>query len=986
MRVFDFFGTRELVRPAVGCADAEAIASERFGISGNAHELGSQQDRNFRIRTSDGTDYLLKVDNPAFTSVELASQTTALEYLTTAGLRVPSPIPGRDGEALQTWVSNGQRYTVRMFTFVDGRPLAAAEHLSSDAIRALGRLSATVARELADFRAPGLDRNLQWDLRNAREVVGQLIGHVRAPEQRAAILAAADRAAERLRAVEHELRVQAIHGDVTDDNVMSTTREDGRAHPEGVIDFGDLAYSWLVAELAVTASSVLHHTPQEPHRVFEAIRAFHEVVPLSDAEISALWPLIVLRGAVLVVSGEHQVQLEAENLYAVERMAAEWRVFETASAIGWDEAEAAIRIALGVPETTPPVEFAPAAPMLAGIAAGDYAIVDLSVTSEHLHAGAWLQPDAEWIAAASVLTNHTVAVAPYGIHRLTRATRNSVTPPPTLALVTDLFLEAGEPVSAPMDAQVLEAGEDGMSLAVSAEGGSAVLRLSGILTSLAPGATVRAGALLGRVRAQDRAADAEGLGRLRVQLTRPGVEAPNFTTAPWARAWMSLAPDPATLIGVAPMTKAPDADDELGRRARIFADAQERYYERPPQFERGWREHLIDTTGRTYLDMVNNVTSIGHAHPRMAEAVGAQLRTLNTNSRFLYRALADLSERIIALAPHESLDTVLLVNSGTEAVDLALRMARIHTGRRDVVALREAYHGWSMGADAVSTSAFDNPNALHSRPDWVHLADIPNPYRGRYRGSDAGSRYADDVDRLLDELSASGHDVGAFICEPVLGNAGGVLIPDGYLDAVYRQVRSRGGLCIADEVQVGYGRLGEHFWGVQQQGVVPDIIAVAKAMGNGYPLGAVITRREIADSLAREGNFFSSAGGSPVSCVAGSVVIDVIRDEGLQENARTVGTHLKRRLQELAGRHPLIGSVHGLGLYLGIELVRDRETLEPAVAETAAICERLLELGVIMQATSERQNVLKVKPPLCLSVASADFFVDALDTVLSAGW
>jgi 4-aminobutyrate aminotransferase-like enzyme len=220
----------------------------------------------------------------------------------------------------------------------------------------------------------------------------------------------------------------------------------------------------------------------------------------------------------------------------------------------------------------------------------------------------------------------------------------------------------------------------------------------------------------------------------------------------------------------------------------------------------------------------------------------------------------------------------------------------------------------------------------------------------------------------------------------VLGNAGGVVPPAGYLSLVYEQVRARGGLCIADEVQVGYGRLGNHFWGVQQQGVVPDILTIAKAMGNGYPLGAVLTRRDIAESLAREGNFFSSAGGSPVSCVAGLAVLDVIRDESLQQNADAVGRHLAGRLAELAERHPLIGRLHGLGLYQGVELVRDRDTREPATSETAAICERMLELGVIVQPTSERQNVLKIKPPLCLSRESADFFVDRLDEVLQGGW
>ena len=199
-------------------------------------------------------------------------------------------------------------------------------------------------------------------------------------------------------------------------------------------------------------------------------------------------------------------------------------------------------------------------------------------------------------------------------------------------------------------------------------------------------------------------------------------------------------------------------------------------------------------------------------------------------------------------------------------------------------------------------------------------------------------------------------------------------------------VRARGGVCIADEVQVGYGRLGHYFWGFEQQGVVPDIITVAKGMGNGHPLGAVITTKAIADALEKEGYFFSSAGGSPVSSVVGMTVLDIMRDEELQENARTVGDHLKRRLEALGQRFSIVGAVHGMGLYLGLEFVRDRETLAPATEETAAICDRLLELGVIMQPTGDYLNVLKIKPPLCLSQESADFFADMLERVLSDGW
>jgi 4-aminobutyrate aminotransferase-like enzyme len=267
----------------------------------------------------------------------------------------------------------------------------------------------------------------------------------------------------------------------------------------------------------------------------------------------------------------------------------------------------------------------------------------------------------------------------------------------------------------------------------------------------------------------------------------------------------------------------------------------------------------------------------------------------------------------------------------------------------------------------------------------VHTVDAANSYRGVHRGPDA-YRYAPEAVQVIDSLAATGTPPAGFICESYFGNAGGVALPDGYLAQVYTAVRHHGGIAIADEVQVGYGRLGQWFWGFQQQKVVPDVVAVAKSVGSGQPIGVVVTRRAIAERYRTQGYFFSSTGGSPVSSAIGVAVLDVIQKEGLQDNARIVGAHLKARLLALADVHPIVGAVHGSGLYLGVEFVRDRTTLEPATQETAAICDRLLKLGVVMQPTGDFQNVLKIKPPLCISKESVDYFADTLDRVLTTGW
>ena len=465
--------------------------------------------------------------------------------------------------------------------------------------------------------------------------------------------------------------------------------------------------------------------------------------------------------------------------------------------------------------------------------------------------------------------------------------------------------------------------------------------------------------------------------------TVPSVRPPFLVTPRGESSWLALCPDPSALVGTDVRAPQADADALLARRDAAFARVQEHYYDRPPQIERGWREHLIDSTAQSFVDVVNNVATTGHSHPRLVAAAARQWALLNTNSRFHYAAVAELSERLAGLAP-TGLDTVFLVNSGSEAVDLALRLAMTATGRSRILAAREAYHGWTIGSDAVSTSLGDNPRALQSRPSWVELIDAPNAIRGRHTGADAGARYLDDLDARLHALGAEGRaNLAGVILEPIFGNGGGVLLPNGYLSGVYERVRALGGVCIADEVQVGYGRLGEYFWGFEQQNAVPDVITIAKAMGNGQPIGAVITTAAIAEAFAAEGSFFSSAGGSPVSARIGLAVLDIMRDEELQRNAADVGGRFKAGLEALATRHPAIGAVHGLGLYLGVELVTDRTTFAPASELATQVCEAMLDEGVIVQPTGDHKNVLKVKPPLCIIDQSASTATEALDRVLT---
>jgi len=902
------------------------MAKSSFGLTVRAQMLGSQQDSNFLLVAAGGVAGVLKVANPAFSAAEIEAQDAAAGVIAAdAELRAATV---RHGPA--TVAVDGEPALARVLTYLPGGTLTGPGYLSPHVVEGLGTVAGRVSLALRPFTHPGLDRVLQWDLRHADRVVGVLAGHVRDAGLRARVTDAVAAAWGRVQALAAGLPVQAVHGDVTDDNVVCTIRR-GLRIPDGVIDFGDLTSSWAVGELAVAITSVLRHAGAEPCSVRPAMRAFHRLRPLSAAEAAALWPLVVLRAAVLVVSGEQQAAIDDGNDYVTGALEHERRCFERAVSVPAEVMTGLILAELGLggePRRVPPGRV---------LNLGRCAVLDMSVQSDAVDQGAWLEPQlGDRLAEAMLADGYDAVATRFGEARLTESRTLAEVSPATVATGIDLWLAA--PVELPA-----EAGVEGLVLTLS----------------------------------RDRT-------RVHVGLRAAGApEIPPLVRPEYAAGWLALAADPAPLLGLAP-GPAQGAADLLGRRAASFAAVQEHYYADPPRIERGWRQHLAATDGRVYLDMVNNVAVLGHSHPRVEAAAARQLRRLNTNSRFNYAAVVDFSERLAGLLP-APLDTVFLVNSGSEAVDLALRLALVSTGHQDVVAVREAYHGWTYASDAVSTSTADNPGALTTRPAWVHAVDPPNAYRGRYRGAQAG-RYAADAVRAIAGLAAAGRPPAAFLAEPFYGNAGGMPLPDGYLAAVYAEVRRHGGLAIADEVQVGYGRLGHWFWGFEQQGVVPDVVTVAKAMGNGYPLGAVVTSRQIAARYRDAGYFFSSTGGSPVSSVIGLTVLDVIADEGLQANAARVGGHLKARLEELAGRHELIGAVHGSGLYLGVELVRDRGTLEPATEETMAICDRMLELGVIIQPTSDRMCVLKIKPPLCLDIAGADYFADALDRVLTEGW
>ena len=450
--------------------------------------------------------------------------------------------------------------------------------------------------------------------------------------------------------------------------------------------------------------------------------------------------------------------------------------------------------------------------------------------------------------------------------------------------------------------------------------------------------------------------------------------------------WRAISPDPNIILDLPEEVfnrQGTEPEALVEARRRLLGPSLSLSYAKPLKILRGRGAYLFDHRGRAFLDLVNNICHVGHCHPHVVAALTQQAAALNTNTRYLHDNIVSYAERLTASLP-DPLSVCYFVCSGSEANELALRLAEAYSKSRNGVVLEAAYHGNTSSLVDLSPYKFDGPGGAGIKPH-VKVAAMPDPYRGRIRGhgDDVGPDYARYVARALAAFEGEGQKPGFFIAESLLGCGGQIVLPKGYLAAAYEAVRAAGGLCIADEVQVGFGRVGSHMWGFETQGVVPDIVTLGKPIGNGHPMAAVVTRPEIAQTFANGMEYFNSFGGNPVSAAVGMAVLDVIEREGLQENAKEVGGHLLERLAELKARHSLIGDVRGLGLFLGVELVRDHDRLEPAAEEATFLVNRMRERGILLSTDGPLENVIKMKPPLVFSRANADRLVDQLDASLA---
>ncbi|MDQ7247238.1 aminotransferase class III-fold pyridoxal phosphate-dependent enzyme [Dongia sedimenti] len=980
--------------------EAERWLAEQFALHGRLEPLPGEHDCNFKVTASDGSRYLFKLHPAVPDDARTELQAAVLRHLEQDAPELPLPrlFLGRDGRPLATVPDGeGRARRLRLTTWLDGTVWVEAPRRGAGSAASLGRLLARLDRSLAAFHHPAATQPYAWDLANAaaRRDDAALIAE---PERRRAAESILHRFVVEIALRLSGLPKQVIHGDANDRNILL----DAEGAVSGLIDFGDMVETWRVNELAVAAAYVAIGAADPIAAILPLVEAYCAENPIGAVEADVLFDLILTRYAVSMAMAARQSREQPQNTYLRISQDDVWTALTTMLAQNRPLAIARLRRAAG----HEPVAARRAIEhwiMRNGHRFGPVLPVSLDRRSLTLLP---LGADRDQAAGrsfreclhAALADIKNVAVGRYGedrsIYRDTgeRAIHHAI----------DLYAPAGTPVLAPLPGRIAMIGNDtsvdgfGGILVLEHESGAAH-RFWTFYGHLAPasladkavGAAVAQGAKLAVLGVPDE--NGNWPPHLHIQLMtalcfdRAEAIIGLSLRSQWDL-WESLFPSPNGILGLAVETGAVvarDADAVRRLRDRTISPALSLSYERPLKIVAGEGAYLIAADGRRYLDMVNNVCHVGHCHPRVVEAITRQAARLNTNTRYLHDNLIEYTQRLARLLPSE-LSTVFLVNSGSEANDLALRLARAYTGGTDVMVLDHAYHGNLSSLIDISPYKFDGKGGA-GRRRHVWVTEMPDLYRGRFRygDADAGPRYAEKITTLLRDMNGISRRIAAFFVEAALGCGGQLVLPGGYLAAAFAEIRAAGGVCIADEVQIGFGRVGSDFWAFETQGVVPDIVTMGKPIGNGHPMGAVACRPEIAAAFANGMEYFNTFGGNPVSAAAGLTVLDIIRDERLMHNADALGAYLRDGFKALAERHALIGDIRGLGLFIGVELVRDRETLEPAAGELHAIVEAMKEAGVLLSTEGPHHNVLKIKPPLVITREDCDFFLEKLDEVMT---
>ena len=1008
--------------PSFSINEAIQFANQLFNLNCIAQPLPSERDQNFLLQAEHGERFVLKIANAAEERGMLEAQNMVMGHLAKHISFCPCVLPTASGEEITTVKSqNGKTHFVRLVTYLPGIPLGNVKHHSNELLYDLGQKIGQLTIALDEFDHPALHRDFHWDLANGLDIIRKNVKLIQDETLREIVLELASDFNQHTIPLLPNLRQSVIHNDANDYNLIAGGGNDSYTKNQGIvglIDFGDMVHSYTVGDLAVAIAYAILGKPDPLATAAYIVRGYHAVRPLTEAELTALFGLVNMRLCMSVCIAAKQQARQPENAYLGISQGPIRETLPRLAAIHPRFAEAVFRDACGLtpfPTSEKIVDWltsntdAFASPLDFDLRTDPITVLDLSISSPLLDSDPIKNEEPHLTPRIENAIEE--AGAQIGIGRYDEARYFYISPAfgtgdkvtdeyRTIHLGIDLFAPADTPIYAPLDGSIYAFDDNNVPqdygpviiLEHKSEERPTFYTLYGHLSceslnKIKPGQKIRKGERLAAI--GESKANGGWTPHLHFQVITDLLELdtdfPGVARPSQRKVWLSLCPNPNLILGI-PSEKFPPREPEvaetLAKRHQRLGRNLSISYREPLKIVRGWKQYLFDDEGRAYLDAYNNVAHVGHNHPRVVAAAQRQIGVLNTNTRYLHDTILRYVDKLTSLLP-EPLSVCYFVNSGSEANELALRLARTYTCQRDMIVLEAAYHGNTNTLIDISPYKHNGPGG-RGTPEWVHIAPIPDDYRGAYKRDDprAGAKYARHVLEITEKLKANGRGLAGFIAESLPSVGGQIVMPPGYLADVYRYVHAAGGLCIVDDVQTGFGRVGTQFWGFEMQGVTPDILVLGKPIGNGHPLGAVITTQEIADAFHNGMEYFTTFGGNPVSCAVGLEVLNVVLDENLQEHARQVGERMLASLRPFVERYPIVGDVRGSGLFLGVELVRDREMLEPAAEEAAYVMNRMREHGVLLGTDGPYHNVLKIRPPMPFDKGNADLLIQTLENVL----
>ncbi|MFC3614089.1 aminotransferase class III-fold pyridoxal phosphate-dependent enzyme [Lutimaribacter marinistellae] len=982
-----------------------------WGIDAELTRLDGEYDLNFKADAANGNSYVFKVMRPGCPQGLVEMQVAALAHLRDAapGLPFPDVIPTLDDKTLPALADDtGTERLCWLQEALPGRCYAKSFPKNQNLIAKLGRVLGATDRALERFEHADLERDFKWDLTRA----GWIAEHVATIQgfERQALIQEIISDFKKVEAKLAALPRQAIHNDANDYNILVEGELGDPRRISGLIDLGDMCAAPRICELAIAGAYVVLDHPKPEQALAALVRGYHSANRLSTEEIDLIWPLLRMRLAVSVVNSTLMATETPDDPYVTISQAPAWRFLEN-PAVNGALMSPRLRAACSLPVTDGAQRvldwieehrgsFAP----LMGEPLDDAPMGSLSVENstwpqnpfdlqldeagrigEEYGEGIWL---GYWNEPRLIYAEKGFRKGPW------KASDRR-----TVHIAVDVFAPAGTPLYAPLSGrvEVVENRDNHLDyggvviLHHETPQGDVFYTLYGHLDPeacdrLKPGDPVAQGAAFCKL--GDKYQNGGWVPHVHFQLalTTAGMQAnwPGVADPDELELWHAICPNPAALLNL-PDSKTRyepvDRRKVLEQRLNHFAPNLSLTYDEPVMLLRGWKHHLFDEWGRPYLDAYNNVPHVGHAHPRIQAVAADQLKRMNSNTRYLHPAQVAFAEKILSKLP-DHLEVCYFVNSGTEANELALRLARAHTGAKGMVTPDHGYHGNTTGVIDISAYKFNAPGGV-GQSDWVELVEVADDYRGSFGRDDPerAQKFADLVDPAISALKSKGHGVAGFIAETFPSVGGQIIPPKGYLPAVYEKIRAAGGICIADEVQTGLGRLGDHYFGFEHQGASPDIVVLGKPIGNGHPLGVLVTTRAIAESFAKGPEFFSTFGGSTLSCRIGKEVLDIVDEEELQDNARQMGARLMAGLRDLERDFTCLGDVRGMGLFIGVELVA------PDGSESTEICRyvknRMRDHRILIGSEGPHDNILKIRPPLTIEAEDVDMILHVLRAVLT---